>query len=70
MSMSRQDCIDLKNDLLWDEFYNEYTERDLFTRYCEEYQIILTPETPDNYSEEHFQEWLEGEFNQYKECRD
>ena len=58
------------NDALWSEFEMAYSDSDLLTEFCEENQIILTPETADGYDEEDFQEFKQHKFYEYKENRD
>ena len=66
MSSTPQEIL---NEKLKQEFDMTYSENDLLTEFCEEFGIILTPETIDNYNEEDFEDFKESKFEEYKEMR-
>ena len=60
---------EMLEDSLKAEFEQAYSDRDLFTEYCIENHITLTPERADEYDEEDFNEFKEFKFEEYKSER-
>lgn len=60
---------EILHERLMEEFEQTYTENDIFHKYCEEYEIIPTENMLAEDLGEHYDEFKEILFEEFKEMR-